>query len=347
MTTQTPESLDRNDALKTPLARPDKRLEWSSVDSSVEKLTEKNSTAIAPHVINLAIQEAIKHLKDKRGEEVTGIDFKDTPEAARFDASRDQYRLDLTNPSVHSLYDKCISDNFQDVNKFLASKWFNIRLQQGEPGSLYIAATFKHKIDWNNDWSPLGSGELPFKDNWQDQIKSVKMPKDRVSKFNVSTEWQNREVYAVKGANWDIVYMMNETSYNRNISQYGLDRLVRSIDNTISQSWWSQSDKDLHFPQIKYDKSQDLQWLIGTGVDVKNGPWYKIAQAKMQTQFELSPTWAQASAAVAMEARTRGLGSPVDSISWPFITWMKKGWVITFVGRMGRESMISVEKNKA
>lgn len=340
-------NFDTPKPLDTPKPRtPDVVNEKQTPDPSVEKLTEKSSTAIAPHVINLALQEAVKYLKEKRWEMVTWIDFNNVPEATRFNTSRNQYKLDLANPAVKALFDKCVSDDYTDVNKFLKSKWFTIQLDKGDPGSLYIAATFKHQVDWNPDGKPVWSGTLWFKEDRNDQIKSIKMPQEKVNIHNITIEWKERMIYEVTGANWDKVYMMDETANNRNISPFGLENLVKSIDKNINISQGKASDKEFHFPQIKYNKSQDLTWLIGTGVNVKDGQWYQIKQAKVETELELSPEGAKASAAAAVEVKTRGMiiPPPSYSISWPLITWMKKGDVITFAWRMWRDNMVSAKK---
>jgi hypothetical protein len=317
----------------TPQATIDKKP--PTLDTSIETLGIKESTALSPHVINVAMRALIDYLKQK-WIQVTNVAFRDVPEAQRFNAMRNQYKIDLeNNPEVKQLFDQIASMDVKEVNEFLKKKGFNIELKRDENGSIYFAGTFEQKWDWQKWGTPLLDGNVAFMESREDLIKSINIPKWMIQVFSHKGE----NVYEITTANGDKMYIMKAWGVQR-ISKYWLDGEIRQIDKEIISKGGSPAQKWLVLPQIRYDKSEKLDWLIGTGIDVKWEEWYRISQAQMQTKLNITPTWFEASAGAAGAARPRSL-SMNDTIDSPFALWIKKGNVITFVGRMWRESMIS------
>lgn len=310
-----------------------------TLDTSIETLDLKKSTALAPHVVNLALRELVDHLR-KKWMTVTNIAFNNVPEAKRFNDARNQYKLDLdNNPDVRKLFDQCSSSDVEEVNAFLKRKWFNIELKKDAAGSVYFAATFQQIAEWNQWGFPLIDGSVGFMEKKDDQIKTIEIPKKMVKVYDYS----GSPVYEVTTASWDRMYIM-KSAWVKKISQYGLDAEIRSIDSKIQ---WTTGKQDvwLTLPQIQYENMQSIDWLIWTGIDVKWNDGYTISQAQMQTKLNITPVWFEASAWAAWAARPRSIGGGRnDLIDSPFMLWIKKGDVITFVGRMWRESMISIDK---
>jgi hypothetical protein len=310
-----------------------------TLDTSIETLDPKKSIALAPHVINLAFRELADYLRWK-WKTVTNITFNDVPEANRFKDAREKYKIDLkNNPEVRKLFDVSSSDDVAEVNAFLKKKWFTIELKEDAVGSIYFAATFQQIAEWNQWGFPLIDGSVGFMEKKDDQIKTIEIPKRMVKVFDYS----GTPVYEVTTASWDRMYVM-KSAWVKKISQYGLDAEIRSIDSKLQ---WTAGRQDtwLILPQIQYENTQSIDWLIWTGIDVKWSDGYTISQAQMQTKLNITPAWFEASAWAAWAARPRGIGGKSDTIDSPFMMWIKKGEVITFVGRMWRESMISEKVN--
>ena len=299
-------------------------------DSAEKFLGTKESMASSPHTFHNALVAALEFIRKTEGATAqVSVDTTHNPEAARWKQEAARLKLELQDPNIKALFESKAATRPQEINKFLESKGFSIRLKDNGEW-FYVASVFKQKVNWREAWKGV---DIHFMEDQNRTVEWVEIKKWNVMKY----DYQGKAVYELATDNGDKVYMMSTWNNNINTTPIDLYQKIRTIHEWKGR--WTPWN-DLRFPKVNLDEKWSIDWLIWAKV------WeYTVSQAEYQNKLQMDENGAVAEAAVAV-ATTRSISIPqVDVIDWPMYVWFVKPWMdgkdtITFAARVGESAFI-------
>lgn len=317
----------KNSASERP-AKPETSPE--SRDVSERFLGPGDSMASSPHTFH----NALKVLRDfvsntEKGNAAVAIDK--SPEMERWLAMAKNLKRELDDGEFQKLFASSASTKVEDVNQFLESRGFSIRLKDTNSGGLYVASVFKQKVEWGKSGKET---TLSFLDDPSKRKEAVKMENVAVHRRNV--DGKTVEVYELKTKDGSSVFMMP----SENVKTTPL-KLYETLKGAHLKPDETESVKaNLTFPKVNFTEKGSMEWIKGARI----GP-HVVNQAEFENRLTMDKDGATAESAVAM-GTTRSIKLPPREITLdrPFYVWFEKNGVLTFTARIGENALVPAKR---
>ncbi len=291
-----------------------------SNDASERLLGPSDSMASSPHTFHNALK-ALKDFVSNTENNSAPVVMQQSPEMIRWLAMARDLKRDLEDGEFQKLFSSAASTRVEDVNRFLESRGFSIRLKDTSSGGLYVASAFKQKVEWQKAGKET---TLAFLEDPKKRKEAVKM--EDVTLHNRNVDGKSVEVYELKTKDGSSVFMMpSENLKTTPLKLYEALKKVHSKPDEIPGT-----KANLTFPKVEFSEKGSMEWVKGARI----GP-HTVHQAEFENRLTMDKNGATAESAVAM-ATTRSIKLPPREITLdrPFYVWFEKNGVLTFAARI-------------
>ncbi len=225
----------------------------------------------------------------------------------------------------------CASQDFDEVNKFLKDRGFDIQLDKTQAegaNSLAVASILDIALQWKiagekSTIEAAGYKGLPeerSKPFIGKQFPAVRM-KEGYTVRSLGNSSQN--VIAIECTNGDTVYMTRADEKREGFE------LVEHVQSLSKQSFTKSTNtfSGILFPVVDINQKVDIRWLCKLCA-VENGApqnLWRIAEALQQTKFHMDELGARIQSAVAIHAIKECCEEkPVLEMNGPFYLWIER-----------------------
>ena len=206
-----------------------------------------------------------------------------------------------------------VSQNANEINEFLASKGFSIRLNPFPPNTVGFASILDLLVQWLQRGKKVDIIALNGKRYDGVQIKS-----EGVFIYGSTYKGQKHTVACLRTKSGDLVYMAVPM-----VQAEGLDLLdvARSLTDNVE---YPAPYEGIQFPMVKLDIVNNIDWLLGMETRNQSGTPAVITQAIQQIRIRINEVGAHFESATAMAVTLKGIHIPKPEliIREPFIVWV-------------------------
>lgn len=215
--------------------------------------------------------------------------------------------------TMQDILESLVSWNVSDINEFLKKRGFDIKLEQGDGETFYLAAVLELLIYW------IVSGtDIAIAAQNQETYEGVLMDHEGLEYFGARSH--QHPIVGLHTQSQDLVYM---SMLDLPLDGFDLLDKAQELSSTMKPIY---DYGDLVFPMVDLNQLVDVSWLLGMRTTAESGKKAKITQAKQQTIIKLNKDGALIksgfAAAITLEAFIAV--KPEHIIDRPFLFWVQR-----------------------
>jgi hypothetical protein len=203
------------------------------------------------------------------------------------------------------------------INKFLAERGFNIKLDPFDPREFGAAGILDVLIEWET----VGTERALTAESGK-TYPGVQMSSKVVDLYQVGPA--RYPVVHIPTKSGDDVFLMKDDGLKEAV----MDNLRLAGQHIVSSAADKVSPTEryagVHFPMVDLDVQEDISWLIGSSTQGDDGLPGIISQALQQTKFAMDHIGAEVKSAAAIGVMRGGPGPNIYRIDGPFFVVVKR-----------------------